>query len=167
MCTPTLAKHNCTPSRREFEYLLLFCFQFRVCLCMSVRIDHTFRPRNLILVEGSLGHEKHNTFWADPDRLDLWKGTGDYRYNHGMLYINLVCFSPDKTRSNNNPFWELCRKIRPMVLNNYPLSARCSTVLSLFFVFFFEILVFTHFMGMRIIIIHVVHYVRKYFPSGT
>ena len=23
---------------------------------------------------------------------DLWKGTGDYWYNHGMWYINLVCF---------------------------------------------------------------------------
>ena len=29
--------------------------------------------------------------------LDLWKGTSDNWYNHGMWYINLVCFFPTKT----------------------------------------------------------------------
>ena len=39
----------------------------------------------------------------------LWKGSGGYWYNHGMWYINLVCFFSTKTmRITKNPFWASC-----------------------------------------------------------
>ena len=70
---------------------------------------------------------------------DLWKGTGDYWYNHGMLYINLVCFFPTKTIGIIKIHFGHCVENTTLVLNN-PISfmpglARCSSVLCLFYIF--------------------------------
>ena len=92
---------------------------FRVCLSVCVcprATGHTFCPMNLIFgrltyhfmlffttitMEISKFHFRNfmipGGYFFDHFLWNLWKGSGDYWYNHGMWYINLVCFFSTKT----------------------------------------------------------------------